>query len=106
MHVVGNRFQRPDPAFGRWSSGGVVEREVNFVAFGVDLPVQRLMYVVNPMASLIASYRSILYGSSAGGPPGPPALDFFLRTAATSIIFFIAGYLFFAHRSKRFGEEV
>ena len=78
----------------------------SFVAFGIDLPVQRLMYVVNPMASLIASYRSILYGSYSGGPPGPPALDFFLRTAATSVVFFIAGYLFFAHRSKRFGEEV
>jgi len=78
----------------------------SFVAFGVDLPVQRLMYILNPMASLIATYRSILYGSHIGGPPGPPGLDFFLRTAATSIVFFVAGYLFFAHRSRRFGEEV
>jgi lipopolysaccharide transport system permease protein len=78
----------------------------SFVAFGIDLPVQRLMYIVNPMASLIASYRSILYGSYIGGPPGPPALDFFLRTAVTALVFFIAGYLFFSHRSRRFGEEV
>ena len=52
---------------------------------GIDLSVQRLTYILNPMASLIASYRSILYGSIQGGPPGPPALDFFLRTALTSV---------------------
>jgi homopolymeric O-antigen transport system permease protein len=78
----------------------------SFVAFGFDLPVQRLMYIWNPMASLIASYRSILYGSYIGGPPGPPGLDFFLRTTATALVFFVAGYAFFAHRSRRFGEEV
>jgi lipopolysaccharide transport system permease protein len=78
----------------------------SFVALGIDLPVQRLMYILNPMASLIASYRSILYGSYAGGPPGPPGIDFFLRTAATALVFFVLGYLFFAHRSRQFGEEV
>jgi ABC-type polysaccharide/polyol phosphate export permease len=78
----------------------------SFVAFGIDLPVQRLMYILNPMASLIASYRSILYGSYSGGPPGPPGLDFFLRTTVTALAFFVAGYLFFARRSRRFGEEV
>jgi ABC-type polysaccharide/polyol phosphate export permease len=78
----------------------------SFAAFGIDLPVQRLMYILNPMASLIASYRTILYGSSVGGPPGPPGLDFLFRTTATSVAFFLVGYLFFAHRSRRFGEEV
>lgn len=78
----------------------------SFTAFGVDLPVQRLMYILNPMASVIASYRSILYGSYTGGPPGPPAVDFFLRTSATALAFFIAGYLFFVNRSRRFGEEL
>jgi ABC-type polysaccharide/polyol phosphate export permease len=78
----------------------------SFTAFGLDLPVQRLMYILNPMASLIASYRSILYGSYNGDPPGPPGIDFFLRTAATSLVFFVLGYLFFAHRSRQFGEEV
>jgi lipopolysaccharide transport system permease protein len=77
-----------------------------FSFFGIDVPVQRLMYILNPMASLIASYRSILYGSYTGGPPGPPALDFFLRTALTSVVFFALGYLLFARRSRQFGEEV
>jgi lipopolysaccharide transport system permease protein len=73
---------------------------------GTTVQVQRLMYVLNPMASLIASYRSILYGSYDGGPPGPPAGDFFLRTAVTSLVVFVAGYIFFARRSGVFGEEV
>lgn len=77
-----------------------------YTALGVDVPVQRLMYIVNPMASIIASYRSILYGSYTGGPPGPPGTDFFLRTTATVLVVFALGYLYFMRRSKQFGEEV
>lgn len=72
---------------------------------GVALPVQRLMYIVNPMASLISAYRDILWGSLEG-PPGPPALDFLGRTVITSLVVLVAGYLFFARYSRTFGEEV
>jgi len=78
----------------------------SFMIAGMDVPVQRLMYILNPMASLIASYRSILYGSYNGGPPGPPAPDFFLRTTVTAVLICMLGYLFFARRSHQFGEEV
>lgn len=74
--------------------------------WGLDLPVQRLTYILNPMASLIASYRSILYGSIQGGPPGPPGADFFLRTALTSLIVLVVGYAVFHHYRSTFGEEV
>ena len=60
----------------------------------------RLMYWVNPMASLISSYRIILYYGA------PPAFDFLLRTLITALVFLILGYLFFAHYSRVFGEEV
>ncbi len=60
----------------------------------------RLMYWVNPMASLISSYRIILYHGA------PPAFDFLLRTLITALAFLISGYLFFAHYSRVFGEEV
>jgi ABC-type polysaccharide/polyol phosphate export permease len=73
---------------------------------GVTLPVQRMMYIVNPMASIIASYRTLLYGSISGAPPGPPAWDFFSRTMATALIFLLLGYAVFIHYSPRFGEEV
>ncbi len=58
------------------------------------------------MASLIASYRSVLYGSIQGGPPGPPAFDFFLRTTVTSFAVLVFGYWVFARYRATFGEEV
>jgi len=73
---------------------------------GLTLPIRRLMYILNPMASIVASYRTILYGSVSGAPPGPPAWDFFSRTIVTSLLFLILGYLVFIRYSHRFGEEI
>lgn len=58
------------------------------------------VYRLNPMASLIASYRSILY---YGDYPGT---DFFLRTFVTCLLFFIVGYAFFLKLAPNFGEEL
>jgi ABC-type polysaccharide/polyol phosphate export permease len=74
--------------------------------FGLNVPVQRLTYILNPMASLIASYRSILYGSTQGGPPGPPAFDFFMRTLATAVVVLLFGYWLFCRYRGKFGEQV
>lgn len=73
---------------------------------GLTVPVQRLMYVLNPMASLISAYRDILWGSLQGGPPGAPGPDFLARTIVTSIVILVAGYLTFTRYSPVFGEEV
>ncbi len=73
---------------------------------GITLPVRRLMYILNPMASIVASYRTVLYGSVNGAPPGPPAWDFFSRTIVTSLAFLVLGYLVFIRHSHRFGEEI
>ncbi len=68
--------------------------------FGMMVDVQRLAYILNPMASLVASYRVILYDGA------PPAWDFFLRTAVTAMAFLLGGYLFFARLSRNIAEEV
>lgn len=68
--------------------------------FGVSLNIHRLMYIVNPMASLVANYRVILYDGS------PPALDFLLRTAVTAGIIFLGGWWVFHKYSWRFAEEL
>ncbi len=68
--------------------------------FGVGLDVQRLAYILNPMASLVASYRVILYDGA------PPAWDFLLRTTVTAIVFLIGGYLFFTRFRRSLAEEV
>ena len=74
--------------------------------FGVMIPLRRLMYILNPMASLISAYRDLLWGSLEGGPPGVPALDFLGRTALTALGVLVIGYWFFTRHSPRFGEEV
>ena len=66
------------------------------IAVNLQLWVRRL----NPMASLIASYRDILYNGVV------PGLDFLLRTIVTCFVVFIVGYLIFCRYSRTFGEEV
>jgi ABC-type polysaccharide/polyol phosphate export permease len=70
------------------------------ILFGFDLDLHRLAYIVNPMASLIATYRVILYSGA------PPAFDFLVRTVVTALIVLALGYLFFNRYSRVFGEEV
>lgn len=67
---------------------------------GVNLDIHRLAYILNPMASLISTYRVILYHGAR------PALDFFLRTFATSLVMLVVGYAVFLRYSKTFAEEV
>ena len=74
--------------------------------WGLTVPVRRLVYILNPVASMIASYRSVLYGFTDGSPPAAPAPDFFLRTALTAFVCLAFGYWIFCRHSGRFGEEV
>jgi len=67
---------------------------------GINWPVQRLTFILNPMASLISAYRDILYFGRSIGP------DFLSRTAITALAFLVVGYWFFGRYSKVFGEEV
>lgn len=61
---------------------------------------ERILYWVNPMASVISSYRLILLHGAW------PAPDFMLRTLGISVIVLVVGYLFFTRLSPSFGEEV
>lgn len=72
----------------------------SYQLFGIALDVRRWMYILNPMASLIAAYRDLLYWGYRTN------LDFFLRTAATSLVILLVGYWFFLRYSRRFGEEL
>jgi lipopolysaccharide transport system permease protein len=65
---------------------------------GIDMV--RLMYIVNPLASIIVSFREVLYYGTA------PGWDFTLRSLATSALVFVAGYWIFGRLSARFGEEL
>lgn len=72
----------------------------NFELAGITLDIHRLMYILNPVASLIAAYRDLLYWGYRTN------MDFFLRTAVTSLVILAFGYWFFLRYSHRFGEEL
>ena len=72
----------------------------SYEVLGITLNVHRLVYILNPMASLIAAYRDLLYWGYRTD------LDFLLRTAVTSLAILAFGYWLFARLSGRFGEEV
>ncbi len=80
-----------------WDARTISETKV---LFGVTWPVQRLVYWLNPMASIIASYRDTLYFGAQ------PAMDFFMRSTATAILILMIGYLVFQRFSTSFAEEL
>lgn len=72
----------------------------SYEVFGITLNIQRLMYILNPMASMIATYRDLLYYGYRTN------LDFFMRTAITALIVLVLGYAFFLRFVHRLAEEV
>jgi len=70
------------------------------VLFGIVWPVQRLVYILNPMASIIASYRDTMYWGVQ------PALDFFMRSTLTAVVILVLGYVVFHRFSPSFAEEL
>ncbi len=75
----------------------ILPKSHQILGFTVD--VQLWARRLNPMASLIASYRDVLY---RGGPTG---LDFLLRTTVQCFAILVIGYLVFCRFSPVFGEE-
>jgi ABC-type polysaccharide/polyol phosphate export permease len=76
----------------------------NFEVGGFTIDIWRWVFILNPMASIIAMYRVIIYG---GGEEGaPPEFYFFLRTLLTVLGVLVVGSLIFYRYSRRFGEEV
>jgi len=73
-------------------------------SLGVSFDVSRWVRILNPMASIIANYRTVLYGAGNGGSAPEPY--FFIRTLLTALVFLIIGSLIFYRSSRRFGEEV
>ena len=67
---------------------------------GFAIDIRRLAYILNPMASLIASYRVILYDGA------PPAFDFLFRTFVTAVAVALLGYGVFLRYSRFFAEEL
>ncbi len=76
----------------------------NAEIWGLSFDVSRWIRILNPMASIIATYRVILYGVGDGG--APPEFYFFMRTLLTSMGILGIGSLIFYRFSPIFAEEV
>ena len=76
------------------------------VLFGITFDPARVMRWVNPMASIIDSYRTVLWG--VAGSSGAVSMNpfFLLRTLVTSLIIFVIGYGLFLRFEYLFGEKL
>ena len=82
--------------------------------FGVTIPVNRMVRWLNPMASIVDAYRTVIYGvvdylpnqTTLYYPPASPDAGFLLRTGLTAGIVLLVGWLVFHRLSPYFGEEV
>ncbi len=93
-----------------------VEQFCNTTLLGVTFDPGRLMRWLNPMASIIDAYRTVLWGTlvypvetcaeqlSYHVPPSGMGLDFIGRTLLTSTLTLVIGYWFFRRVEWKFGE--
>jgi lipopolysaccharide transport system permease protein len=74
--------------------------------FGITFNPGQIMRWINPMASIIDGYRTVLWGTydSAGPVAMNPA--YLARTFVTAVITLIAGYAVFTRLNPLFGEKL
>lgn len=68
--------------------------------FGWVFSPQRVLFWLNPMASIINTYQDLIYNGAL------TSLDFLARTLLTSVLVLVLGYAFFLRFRGRFGEEL
>ncbi len=67
---------------------------------GVQFSPRRLLFWLNPMASIINTYQDLVYYGRL------TTWDFLARTAVTALLVLVLGYAFFLRFRGRFGEEL
>ena len=65
-----------------------------------------VMRWLNPMASIIDGYRTVLWGTMGSNGPAPMDPVYLLRTFATSVLIFIFGLVVFSRTQNLFGEKL
>jgi len=73
---------------------------------GITFDPAQVMRWLNPMASIIDGYRTVLWGTMSSD--GPVALDpiYLGRTFITAALIFVVGYLFFSRFQHLFAEKL
>ena len=73
---------------------------------GVTFNPAQIMRWVNPMASIIDAYRTVLWGTVGSDGPVAMHLPFLLRTLVTSILVLVISYVIFVRAEHKFGEKL
>jgi ABC-type polysaccharide/polyol phosphate export permease len=74
--------------------------------FGVTFSPAQVMRWINPMASIIDGYRTVLWGTYESAGPVSMNPAYLIRTFVTAIVTLIVGYAVFARLSPLFGEKM
>lgn len=73
---------------------------------GITFDPSQVMRWLNPMASIVDGYRTVLWGTLSSNGPVSMHFPFLLRTFVTSLLIFMVGYLFFLRTEAQFGERL
>ncbi len=73
---------------------------------GITFDPGQVMRWLNPMASIIDGYRTVLWGNMQSTGPVPMHIPYVIRTFVTSVIVFFVGYGFFLRMESMFGEKL
>ena len=73
---------------------------------GITFNPAVVMRWLNPMASIIDGYRTVLWGTMGSSGPAPMDPIYLLRTFLTSVIIFVLGLTVFNRTKHVFGERL
>lgn len=73
---------------------------------GITFNPAQVLRWINPMASIIDAYRTVLWGTSGSNGPVDMNPIYLLRTLITAVIVFIIGYAVFLRLEDSFGEKL
>jgi len=73
---------------------------------GVTFVPAMVMRWLNPMASIIDGYRTVLWGTTGSNSAAAMDPAYIIRTAATALVTFVVGYAVFARTQHLFGEKL
>lgn len=74
--------------------------------FGITFDPAQVMRWINPMASIIDGYRTVLWGTYESSGPVSMNPAYLFRTFVTAIIVLVVGYFVFYRLEHKFGEKL
>lgn len=81
-----------------------IQQEAYMMGYSFD--AARIMRWLNPMASIIDGYRTVLWGNLGSSGPGNMDLLALLRTFATAVLVFLIGLFAFRKAEPSFAERL